>query len=191
MKVKTTGAKTRVLANISALASGRRACASSLTPAVCALADVWACGVLLFVMLLGAFPFEHDPASAADEQRAFNEVHFEQIRIHWTENPRNKDIVKHMSPECVDLLDRIFQLNESKRIKISDIRQHAWFTAPMSPKYASAMQAITSEQEGLLQLLEKSKVRCSFLVRNAPVSTDYLDTIGTAPAHHASGGLQR
>lgn len=110
-------------------------------------------------MLLGAFPFEHSPASAADEQRAFNEVHFEQIRIHWTENPRNKDIVKHMSPEGVDLLDRIFQLNEGKRIKIPEIRQHPWFTAPMVPKFATAMKSIDAEQEGLLKLMDKFKVR--------------------------------
>ena len=66
-------------------------------------------------MLLGAFPFEHSTSSAADEQRAFNEVHFEQIRIHWTENERNRDIVqvrcdphllpvyKHRKPEYPDL----------------------------------------------------------------------------------------
>lgn len=49
-------------------------------------------------MLLGAFPFEHSTSSAADEQRAFNEVHFEQIRIHWTENERNRDIVQARAP---------------------------------------------------------------------------------------------
>lgn len=124
-------------------------------------------------MLLGAFPFEHSPGSAADEQRAFNEVHFEQIRIHWTENPRNKDIVKHMSPECVDLLDRIFQLNESKRIKIPEIRQHPWFTAPMSSKYAGPMEAINKEQEGLLHLMEKSKVRMSVPVYSTAADIIY------------------
>ena len=64
----------------------------------------------------------------------------------------------------MDLLDRIFQLNESKRIKIPEIRQHPWFTAPMSPKYAGPMEAINKEQEGLVHLMEKSKVRICLLV---------------------------
>jgi serine/threonine protein kinase len=122
-------------------------------------ADVWACGVLLFVMLLGAFPFEHSTASAADEQRAFNEVHFEQIRIHWTENERNKDIVKRMSHECMDLLDQIFQLDEKKRIKIVDIKKHPWYTEPLSATYAAAMKRLTAEQAELDQRLQLTQVR--------------------------------
>lgn len=122
-------------------------------------ADVWACGVLLFVMLLGAFPFEHSQGEAKDDNELFKEVYFEQIRIHWTENPNNQALVKHMSPECVDLLDRIFTIKEKDRITISEIRQHPWFTAPLSPKYAKALQDLNEQQDLLHALFEKYKVR--------------------------------
>ena len=111
-------------------------------------ADVWACGVLLYVMLLGAFPFEHS-TSAADEQRAFNEVHFEQIRIHWTANERNKDIVKRMSPACMDLLDRIFKISEKERITVAEIKKHPWYTEPLTGKYADAAKALEASQARL------------------------------------------
>jgi serine/threonine-protein kinase SRK2 len=107
--------------------------------------DVWSCGVLLYVMLLGAFPFEHSTA-AADEQRAFNEVHFEQIRIHWTANERNKDIVKRMSPACMDLLDRIFRISENERITVPEIKQHQWYTEPLTGKYAAAWKVMEDTQ---------------------------------------------
>ena len=111
-------------------------------------ADVWACGVLLYVMLLGAFPFEHSTA-AADEARAFNEVHFEQIRIHWTENERNKDIVKRMSPECMDLLDRIFKISEKERITVAEIKEHPWYKEPLSDKFAKATADLEAAQAAL------------------------------------------
>lgn len=108
--------------------------------------DVWACGVLLYVMLLGAFPFEQSSMSGGDEQRAFNEVHYEQIRVHWTENPRNKDIVRRMSDDCRDLLDKIFQLDGKKRITIPEIKQHPWYVEALSPRYQTAMDKLEERQ---------------------------------------------
>ena len=109
-------------------------------------------------MLLGAFPFEHSTA-AADEQRAFNEVHFEQIRIHWTENERNKEIVKRMSPECKDLLDRIFRVQEKERITIEQIKQHPWYTEPLPAKFDTAMKEIERQQAGLEKENKLARVR--------------------------------
>ena len=121
---------------------------------------MWACGVLLFVMLLGAFPFEHS-TSAADEQRAFNEVHFEQIRIHWTENERNKEIVKRMSPECKDLLDQIFKIQERERITIEQIKTHPWYVEPLGDKFATATQELEAAQAGLEKENTLARVRAS------------------------------
>ena len=97
-------------------------------------------------MLLGAFPFEHQSAQGGDEQRAFNEVHYEQIRMHWTDNPRNKDVVARMSDDCRDLLDKIFDLDEKSRITIAGIREHPWYTVPLEEPYASAAAKLEARQ---------------------------------------------
>lgn len=137
-------------------------------------------------MLLGAFPFEHTTASASDEQRAFNEVHFEQIRIHWTENERNKEIVKRMSEECKDLLDRIFTLDEKKRIKIDAIKQHPWYTEPLSAKYAAAMDKLRKDQADLTRRMELARVRCCCLQRCFGATCCCLRLLARPPGNSAN-----
>lgn len=78
--------------------------------------------------------------------------------------------VQSMSPECVDLLNRIFQINESKRIKIEDIRQHPWYLEPLSPRYEKAMQQILAEQEDIDAQLRMASVRpLTLCMLRAPV----------------------
>jgi hypothetical protein len=57
-------------------------------------------------MLKGRFPFQHTSAADDDYHQAFDEVHLEQLKFHWTENPRNAAGIKFLSPECLDLLNR-------------------------------------------------------------------------------------
>lgn len=64
-----------------------------------------------------------------------------------------------MSPECVDLLNRIFQINEGKRIKIEEIRQHPWYVEPLSPRYEQAMHDILAQQAQIDAQLRLATVR--------------------------------
>ncbi len=54
---------------------------------------------------------------------------------------------KQLSPECYDLLNRIFVVDHAQRITVDEIRQHPWFVKPLSPKFQAAWDALNQKQE--------------------------------------------
>lgn len=81
------------------------------------IADVWSCGVTLYVMLVGGYPFE-DPEDLRNFRKTIGRIMSVQYSI--------PDYIR-MSTDCRHLLSRIFVANPAKRITIPEIKKHPWF----------------------------------------------------------------
>ncbi|RDY10995.1 Serine/threonine-protein kinase SRK2E, partial [Mucuna pruriens] len=87
------------------------------------IADVWSCGVTLYVMLVGSYPFE-DPNDPNDFRKTIQRVLSVQYSI--------PDIVQ-ISPECRHLISRIFVFDPAERITIPEILNNEWFLNNLPP----------------------------------------------------------
>mmetsp|Transcript_12691 Transcript_12691/g.38257 ORF Transcript_12691/g.38257 Transcript_12691/m.38257 type:complete len:418 (+) Transcript_12691:2731-3984(+) len=150
--------------------------------------DVWAAGVLLVVMLLGAFPFDHTDNPDPNSKDAHSEVFKQQTKGGWSEVPHIKQAVRkaQLSSEVMDLLNHILVPSETERLTVPQIVAHPWYTKPLPLEYARAEKALLADQRKVDQYIKSRSISTAAKAARDQQLAEIVQAAGERPP--AGGG---
>ena len=100
------------------------------------LVDVWALGVMLFILLAGVPPV--DTATVLDARyRMICENRLGEMLQQWG---------IHLTSEAVDLLQKLLQADPTRRLTLDEIRNHPWLTTAVAAGSRRHPEAVEMDQ---------------------------------------------
>jgi len=113
-------------------------------------ADIWACGVILFIMLAGFPPFQKPNNS----DWWFNKLNNNKHALFWQAHSRSA----YFSDQTKDFINKILNPDPTKRISIADMKKHPWWKGPTVTNQALVAE-LERRKKTVDQLKEKEKER--------------------------------
>ena len=87
--------------------------------------DMWALGPMLFMMVSGSVPWDY--ASLTDQRfRHCSEGNFVSLAKEWNLG---------LSPDLIDLLQRMFFKDPKDRLSLNQVKAHPWLQKPVHRPY--------------------------------------------------------
>ncbi|GLI66872.1 hypothetical protein VaNZ11_010863 [Volvox africanus] len=93
------------------------------------VADIWSCGVMLYVMFYGRYPFEVPAGAAMPKATEILSMLDNMVRQRY-ELPTKVDI----SEPGKDLLKKMLLPDPKERITLEEVMKHPWFTTNLPPE---------------------------------------------------------
>lgn len=104
-----------------------------------AVADVWSCGVALYVMVTGAFPFDDPDPEKLTEKICAGEFNFPGDDIRLSPGPRG---VKH-------LIANMLVCNPARRYTFENVTKHPWFEIRLDKRLTSASSNVHNRRSSV------------------------------------------
>ncbi len=105
------------------------------------IADVWSCGVILYVMLAGYLPFEDETMNGL----------FAKIESGVFSFP------SHFSSDAKNLIGRMLVIDPNKRITVDEIMAHPWFKKGFTPVAAPAVKKVEIDDKMIDNAMSEAK----------------------------------
>jgi len=133
--------------------------------------DIWACGVILFIMIAGFPPFQ----STTMSDWWFAKLVANKHHLFWAAHCRTATF----SEPAKDLINRILAPDSSKRLSLAEIRKHPWFDGPVIADAAlftemSRRKNVVDTSKERKRAQERLQAQANLPLADTPLTSDHV-----------------